>query len=441
MDTTKKRDYFFYLTLINLFWVGMNFPDLSQGFFFLCTLILLVMFNQTPEDKIPSGVLAVLMAYLLLHYLALFFFGFINTFQSIKDPLFLLACYKYGHFFGQSRMKNWPGGILYILLAMVSGFVVFAFLSIYLAPNVSMYAAEEIGGAKAGRTGIMIWTGKAGGFGPILGIQGNLGSAFLPVVLFGALHEILKSKKEVLLVGALCGFLILCGFYTNVLLKNRGPFVIIAGLMGVVGVYNIIFAPNRMTPGNLVRKISLLLGAIALVTLLVTSLPAMGDLNHLGVVSRFTQEGHSSPRTTFWANCIQIIADNPLGGRKGDFGHTYAHNIWLDVGYDSGIFAMFFLMIFHFLHFRDMATLVFGRLPIHPGVISGMIAMFLIIFISLFTEPIGKGYTIYYAMTFFYCGLLRRLKTDGLDLKKELILNEINHRIRYAGRVPPRLYQ
>jgi len=436
MTTTQKRNAFYYLSLVNLFWLGMNCPDLSQGFFFLCTLVMLVLFRQTPEDKIPAGVLSVLIAYLVLHYLALYIFGFTSTFQLIKEPLFLLACYKYGHFLGRSRMKNWPGGIVYILLAMVAGFVVFAFLSIYLAPNVSMYAAQKVGEAKAGRTGIMIWTGESGGFGPILGIQGNLGSAFLPVIVFGALREVLNGKKEILLVSAFCAVIILCGFYTNVLLKNRGPFVIIAGLIGIIGVYNIIFGPRRLTPKILVRKILVLFCVILLTILLVNSMPAIGNLSHLGVVSRFINEGGDSPRIMFWQNCIKIIADNPLGGRKGDFGHTYAHNIWLDVGYDSGILAMICLIVFHTIHFKDMASLVFGRLPIHPGVISGMIAMFFIIFISLFTEPIGKGYTIYYAMTFFYCGLLKRLKTDGREAKKELILNEIHHRIRYAGRLP-----
>ena len=96
---------------------------------------------------------------------------------------------------------------------------------------------------------------------------------------------------------------------------------------------------------------------------------------------------------------------------------------------------MLCLMVFHCLHFKDMASLILGRLPIHQGVISGMIVMFFIIFISLFTEPIGKGYTIYYAITFFYCGLLKRLKKDALEVKKEMILNEIHHRIRYAGRL------
>jgi hypothetical protein len=102
---------------------------------------------------------------------------------------------------------------------------------------------------------------------------------------------------------------------------------------------------------------------------------------------------------------------------------------------------MFFLIVFHLIHFRDMANLVFGRLPIHTGVTAAMIAMFMIIFISLFTEPVGKGYTIYYAMTFFYCGLLKCLSADGQARKKELIIHEIHNRIHNAGRLPSGLYQ
>ncbi len=434
MNPEKKRDHFFYLSLINLFWVGMNCPDLSQGFFFLCTIIMIFWFDHKSADRIPTILLSVFIAYLFFNYIPLLMFGFIKPFQFIKEPLFLLACYKYGHFLGRSRMKNWPGGIIYILLAMVSGFVVFSFLSIYMAPNVSIYAEQTLGGAKAGRTGIMIWTGKPGGFGPILGVQGNMGSAFLPVIILGGLNEIFKTKKEYLLIVGVSLLFILLGFYTNVLLKNRGPFVILVGLIMVVGAYNIIFGPKRLTPAKLTTKIILLLSVIIISILLIRFMPSI-DLSHYGVVSRFTTQGSDSPRTEFWKNCIRIIAQNPLGGRKGFFGHTYAHNIWLDVGYDSGIIAMFFLIIFHCMHFKDMADLIFKKLPIHPGVISAMLVMFFIIFISLFTEPIGKGYTIYYAITFFYCGLLKRLKTDGTIIKKELYFNEINNHIRNAGRL------
>ena len=441
LNPENKKKWFFYLALINLFWVGMNCPDLSQGFFFLCTLILLLFFIQTREDKIPTITLVALLAYLFFHYTALFYYGFIKAFALVKEPLFLLASYKFGHFLGRTRLPDWQGNIILLLLAMVSGFVIFAFLSIYLAPNVSMYANSEIGEAKAGRTGIMIWTGKSGGFGPILGIQGNLGTAFLPVFIFGAIQELMRNKKEYILILGVTGFLIVSGLYTNILLKNRGPFAIIGGLMGVIGLFNILYGPNRLTPAGLIQKISLLLGTILITASLFSLMPAAEDVSHLGVVARFTQEGHSSPRTMFWKNCIKVISEHPMGGRKDYFGHEFAHNIWLDVGYDSGIIAMFFLIIFHIIHFKDMATLVLGRLPIHQGVVSGMIAMFFIIFISLATEPVGKGYTIYYAMTFFYCGLLKRLTADGRNFKKELIINDINNRLCYAGRVPSGLHK
>ncbi len=440
LNPENKKTWFFYLTLINLFWVGMNCPDLSQGFFFLCTLMLLSLFVQTREDRIPVFTLATLLAYLLFHYTALYYYGFIKSFALIKEPLFLLASYKYGHFMGRSRLPDWQANLMFILVAMVSGFVIFAFLSIYLAPNVSMYTPQIVGEAKAGRTGIMIWTGEAGGFGPILGIQGNLGSAFLPVLLFGAIQTLLTNRKKAALVVGIAGIFILSGFYTNVLLKNRGPFVIVAGLMAVIGLYNILFTPSRLTAKNLVKKIILVLAGLVLVAGLFGSLPKTEDLSHLAVVSRFTQEGHTSPRAIFWENCIKIIAQHPMGGRKDFFGHEFAHNIWLDVGYDSGVIAMFFLIVFHIIHFKEMFILVFGRLPIHPAVVSAMIALFMIIFISLFTEPVGKGYTIYYAMTFFYCGLLKRLVADGRNTKKELILNDIHHRIRYAGRLPSGLH-
>ncbi len=440
LNPENKKIWFFYLALLNLFWVGMNCPNLSQGFFFLSTLILLLLFPRNREDKIPTPTLMILLGYLFFNYTALYYFGFIKIFAFIKEPLFLLSSYLFGHFLGRTRLPNWQGNIIYILLAMVSGFVIFAFLSIYLAPNVSMYASQVVGEAKAGRTGVMIWTGKAGGFGPILGIQGNLGSAFLPVLLFGAVHELFKTKKQILWLMGVASIFILSGFYTNVLLKNRGPFVIIAGLMAVISVYTFLFTPNRLTPKKLVQKIIIVLAGITLTTGMVGNLPNTDDLNHLAVVSRFTQEGHSSPRTLFWKNCIKIIAEHPMGGRRDFFGHEFAHNIWLDVGYDSGVIAMVFLMLFHIIHFKAMFTLVFGRLPIHPAVISAMIVMFLIIFISLFTEPVGKGYTIYYAMTFFFCGLLKRMTADGLNFKKELILNDITYRLRYAGCVPSGLH-
>ena len=431
MDVLKKKKYFFYLSLLNLFWFGMNCPDLSQGFFLLCSLIMLTMFKQGRDDKIPHTVLAVLIAYLFLHYTSLLAYGYIKPFQYVKEPILILACYKYGHFLGRNRIKNWPGGIIYILLAMVAGFVLISFLMVYMTPNMNMFADNE---GKAGRTGTFIWTGQSGGFGPILGVQANLGAVFLPILLFGALKEYFTEKKEFFTIIAISVCLITCGFYTNLLLKNRGPFIIIVGLVLVIGGYNMLFGKKNLTPQKLKRKIIFLLGITTITMLLIQLLPSI-DLHHLGIVSRFTEEGQRNPRADFWINCLKVIAKYPLGGRKEFFGHEFAHNIWLDVGFDSGVFAMLFLIIFHVIHFKDMATLVFGRLPVHTGITSAMIGMFFIIFISLFTEPIGKGYTIYYSVTFFYCGLLKRLKTDGMNYKKELILNEIHHRTRYARRL------
>ncbi len=430
MNLLKKKKYFFYLSLLNLFWFGMNCPDLSQGGFLLCSLIMLIMFIQGPEDKIPPVVLFFLIAYLFLHYTALLSYGYIKIFQYVKEPILILACYKYGHFLGRSRIKSWPGGIIYILLALVAGFVIIAFLMVYMTPNMDMFADSE---GKAGRTGTFIWTGQSGGFGPILGVQANMGAVFLPILIFGALKEFFKNK-EFFIIAAISFCFITCGFYTNLLLKNRGPFIILVGLMIVIGGYNILFGTAILTPQKLKKRIIILLSITTIVILMIQLMPAV-DLHHLGIISRFTEEGQRNPRADFWINCSKVIAKYPLGGRKEFFGHEFAHNIWLDVGFDSGIPAMICLMVFHIIHFKDMATLVFGRLPIHPGVVSAMIGMFFIIFISLFTEPIGKGYTIYYSVTFFYCGLLKRLKTDGVKYKNELILNEINHRTRYARRL------
>ena len=109
LNPENKKIWFFYLTLANLFWVGMNCPDLSQGFFFLCTLILLFFFIQTHEDKIPTTTLVIFLAYLFFHYTALSYYGFISTFAFIKEPLLLLASYKFGHFLGRTRLARLAG--------------------------------------------------------------------------------------------------------------------------------------------------------------------------------------------------------------------------------------------------------------------------------------------------------------------------------------------
>ncbi len=216
------------------------------------------------------------------------------------------------------------------ILAGVVGGVAFAFLCIQTAV---FFDAGK-------RLALSPWDGAPFN-APGLGAFGSMAMALLPAVLFGALESGLRrawSTSSILLVVA-------TGTYLNIVLQNRTPFLALAAS---VAAGTLLFAASASVPRHkkLVRLVLLSISALVIAF----ALPIIDWVGALEISQRFDAEGLATARYELWWEVLTHIFEYPFGGRMISIREHYAHNLWLDVAWDSGPLPFFLLLAFHLSH-------------------------------------------------------------------------------------------
>jgi hypothetical protein len=289
---------------------------------------------------------------------------------------------------------------------MVVGFVFLALSSVLLS-DMDMFSRHF---GRANRTGVFIWTGEVGGFGPKLGAYSSLGAVLLPVIVFGRDNKI--TFRNYFVASTIILILVVTGIYVNLLAINRGPFIVmlLAFFISTI-VYFKLKKEKLYSHQTNIGLRGLLFTVMIIVVLIICYYIAYidTDISRLGVASRFRWQGLSTVRYEFWKNALIATLSYPLGGRSIYIGHTYAHNIWLDIGIDTGLIPMLLLLLFHINHLKDVIKILRTALP--NIVIFAILCILIAIFGAFFTEPMFVS-IIYFAMTLFFLGLIKSLSFD-----------------------------
>lgn len=124
----------------------------------------------------------------------------------------------------------------------------------------------------------------------------------------------------------------------------------------------------------------------------------------------------SSGRYQLWITAIRGIVMFPLGGLKDIGAEGYAHNLWLDIGYKTGIIP---LVIFGII----TISLVYLVIDISKkkNKEAPLIQYFFIaLMLNYFVEPIIEGYYSFFLVMFVLLGVLLslKLKTDSFHLEE-----------------------
>jgi hypothetical protein len=85
----------------------------------------------------------------------------------------------------------------------------------------------------------------------------------------------------------------------------------------------------------------------------------------------------------------------------------YAHNLWLDVSLDAGILPFIFLGIFHATHF--LSIIYFLKSCENEYVKMICICIFNSFLLSFIAEPALQGSYIFFSISCFFFGFVRRL--------------------------------
>lgn len=393
MKTVRKSFYVFSaLTLIVL---GLNVPRISV----LAVLAALGVVLVRWRGDIVYGFLvrsSLLLIFSLTYYVIMYFYDFKDFTDVIINPLFITSSYALGFSINRSNTPDWPAGLVWIVLSMVSGFAVFSFLSVYTAMS-SGHSTEIFF-----RSAPNYWKGSESINGPILGLFASLGLSLAPVIF-------LRTGKpfSLVLVIAAVSLLVGAGLYVNVSLQNRSPFIALI-LSFLLSAYYYFFI-RKISPKYKTRTVLSMILFLCVAAYLFVSLGY--DYSQFSLVSRFEVQGLETDRFDAWMYMLRALPDNLAGGRLAYIGNIdYVHNLWLDVVYDAGILPVIFLLLFHALHMKSFVDVVRADLPLL--VILVILSISVSFLVGFIVEPVLQGSVIYFSASCFFLGLVSRLSGD-----------------------------
>jgi oligosaccharide repeat unit polymerase len=255
-----------------------------------------------------------------------------------------------------------------------------------------------------GREVINLWNSSiiaATGLNTILAFSLGL----LPILFFT--DKKLRHRKKIKLLVLSC---FLASAYCTIQIGNRTGMIII-----LVSFIIVMLCSQKISFKKIITLIC--------VSVLLLILKYLYDQDFLGIkyywtrtilYSRFQGNGLANdPRVAAWQVAFYGLFQNPIGGRLTQlpFSIGFAHNIWLDVGYDSGIIPFVMLVIFTLISIKSLINFRNQNHPLMLKVI--LIGLFTSILITFFSEPILRGWNSCFNLYCFIVGVVQRLNFDN----------------------------
>ena len=332
---------------------------------------------------------------LLATFAATFFVitGWYGFYARPTDPLKLFIVVVGLYAMGCAAGTDSPSIQIWKLLALVGGFVTFAFLGVHDAILSGNYLDPEL----TERAGTNYFRSESLIAATGLGALGSLGMCLLPA-LFARSSRDQRAAATVPWRAAAAG-LVVMGWLANLALQNRTPIIAMAGAAFASA---LVVATDPRSSSR--ARVAAAVAAIAVAALAVGAGPLLSAMPDHPAVRRFQEEGLETERYAVWVDVARALPRYPFGGRKIDLrGFGYAHNLWLDVGYDSGMFPLLLLAGFHASHvgvlFRAIRANTSGILRL---TLVGLCASF---FATFMVEPILQFRVDFFAASCFLLGM------------------------------------
>lgn len=127
--------------------------------------------------------------------------------------------------------------------------------------------------------------------------------------------------------------------------------------------------------------------------------------------SNISNAGQRLPR---WEWALQTTFENPFGNSHFmSAEHPYAHNFWLDIGKNCGVIPFFMMCFFSLFHLLQVWKIFRMRYV----VLAFMFVLWtMTCYMSLFTEPIHEGVTLFMFVYFFFCGMCYKMTRCELSI-------------------------
>jgi len=299
-------------------------------------------------------------------------YDFININTAATYLLYFMVLYIFGLVI-VTKVKN-ERQITYYLYAIIIGLSLFGIVAVIYS--------NQLYGTSAGlevRAATIPWMQDVQLAGTGIGMYVCLGIS---------LSGLLFIKTNVF-IKALNALIVLLSLYASVSLANRTGLLI--GLLSVILIY---VAQVRL---NSVRDSIKVAGSFLFQCLM---LFVLFNMNFLNVKAYWLQSNAynrfadmtllNDPRLIAWGEALKGVFTNPLGGKKAQLSLGYAHNLWLDVGYSTGLFPFIILIIFTVITLKGYVKLLNNdNISMYfKYLVTTMLCGFLVTFM---VEPVIEG--------------------------------------------------
>lgn len=191
------------------------------------------------------------------------------------------------------------------------------------------------------------------------------------------------------------------GAAASALLLNRSPFLALA--VAALACGWLWLTATEVDAGQRFRRLALLAVGVVAAAAAARSLLGVADVS---ILARFDEEGLSTGRYQVWGEVLSQLFAFPLGGRAFPISENFAHNLWLDVGYDAGPAPFLLLLAFHAAH-APAALAVVRR---HPSLNTRLVTVAALAAFGLtaMAEPVLVMSVPHFALGLLLLGGLRR---------------------------------
>jgi hypothetical protein len=284
----------------------------------------------------------------------------------------------------------------YLIFTVAISTMLFGIMSI--VRTVQIYGSLENASPTFGGRAVMSFWGENFLSATGMNTYVSLGIALTPLLfLKDASIRKLKTTKILILV------ISVISLYVSLSLGNRTGLLILGA-----SCVSVFFYATKLTPRKIISMVAVFFFLILGFLMVIGNLFGIKDKWFSTTIGNRMRNFSAvdDPRFTAWGESFTGMFSNPTGGRKTELSLNYAHNLWLDVGYDAGVIPFLLLVLFSLMGLISIRKFIKGNSPTFLKAL--MITCFTSITVTFFLEPIMQGWFYYFTIFCLFLGLIHK---------------------------------
>lgn len=385
------NQFFIRILLIILFLYFLNIPIINKFVLTFIIIISWIIIISNINNIKKETICTVLFLFLFLtgYGIQLYLVGLTNLRQLLSYIIMPVSFFMVGYFLSKKSRDIYYS--CYVIITIGISYAIYAFLSIL--KTIQIYGYDYI--SQNSRVIHLIWNSSEYLNATNLGAFVSLGLSLSGIFIMQASN---KSEKYIKLLSII---IFLISAYSQFYMANRTSIIIF------VVTFLAIFFLAKMKQINVINIIMSIL-----LIIFVYNYNLFDIKNYIEnslLLKRITMNSiFEDLRFLTWKKALKVIFLYPYGGRIGSLPLSYAHNLWLDAGYDAGIIIFIFALIFTLMYVYLFWKLIF-KTNISVFVKSIFLATGLSYNLVFFVEPILEGYFYYFLSFCLIVGLVAGL--------------------------------